>query len=152
VRQRISEALRSIRDHKKEKARREHRQMVPRTPPPQEEEEENVTRSRITQLCWLEHELTAVHSRLEQARIELRRLMGVMSSVRTHEVSILKDDNESVELVRIQKGMEVCPRSTKALLMAMMVRSCVTDGEKSSEEEGLDWREQMRESTWAHQE
>jgi hypothetical protein len=154
VRQRISEALKSQRAHKKEKARRENRQM-PRTPPPQEEEEEeeeHVTRSRITQLCWLEHELTAVHSRFEQALVELRRLMGLMSSVRTHEVAVLAEDKESVELVRIQKGMKVCPRSTKALLMAMTVRSCVPNGEKIFDDEDMDWRERMRESSWAHQE
>jgi hypothetical protein len=73
---------------------------VPRTPPLQEEEEEeHVTRSRITQLCWLEHELTAVHSRFEQALVELRRLMGVMRPMRTHEVAVLAGDKESVELV-----------------------------------------------------
>jgi hypothetical protein len=46
----------------------------------------------------------------------------------------------------------VCPRSTKALLMAMAVRSCVTDGEKIFDGEDMDWRERMRESSWAHQE
>ena len=40
-----------------------------------------------------------------------------------------------MELVRIQKGMDVCPQSTKALLMAVVVRPCVTDDEKGSEEE-----------------
>jgi hypothetical protein len=95
VRARRSEALKSVRDHTKEKARREKRDM-PRTPPPLEEEEESESRSRITQLCWLEHEVTAVHTRLEQALIELRRLMGTMSSVRTHEVAILNEDEETV--------------------------------------------------------
>jgi hypothetical protein len=97
-------------------------------------------------------ELTAVHSRFEQALVELRRLMGVMSSVRTHEVAVLAEDKESVGLVRIQKGMKVCPRSTKALLMAMTVRSCVPNGEKIFDDEDMDWRERMRESSWAHQE
>jgi hypothetical protein len=56
-------------------------------------------------------------------------------------------------MLRIQKGMKVCPLSTKALLMAMVVRPCVTDGEKIFEEvEEVDWQEQMREITWAHQE
>jgi hypothetical protein len=37
--------------------------------------------------------------------------------------------------------------------MAMVVRPCVTDGERIFEEaEEVDWQERMRESTWAHQE
>jgi hypothetical protein len=59
--------MNSIREYKKEVAKRENRRMMPRAPPPQEEAEEEVTRSRITQLWWLEHEITAVHGRLEQA-------------------------------------------------------------------------------------
>ena len=49
VRTRISEALKSQRAYKKEKAKRENRKM-PQTPPPQEEEED-FARSRITQVC-----------------------------------------------------------------------------------------------------
>jgi hypothetical protein len=56
VRTRISGALKSQRAYKKEKAKRENRK-VPQTPPPQEEEE-GFVRSRITQVCWLEHELS----------------------------------------------------------------------------------------------
>jgi hypothetical protein len=56
--------------------------------------------------------------------------MGTMSSVHTHEVAILKDDKETVGMIRIQKGTKVCPLGTEALLMAMVVRPCVTDGEK----------------------
>ena len=55
-----------------------------------------------------------------------------------HEVAVLAKDKESVELVRIQKGMEVCPWSTKALLMAMTVRSCVPSGEKIFDDEDMD--------------
>ena len=94
VRTRISEALKSQRAYKKEKAKRENRKM-PQTPPPQEEEED-FARSRITQVCWLEHELTVVYIRLEQALTELRKLMGEMSPVRTHEVAILNEDEETV--------------------------------------------------------
>jgi hypothetical protein len=74
--------------------------------------EESESRSRITQL-WLEHELTAVHTRLEQALVELRRMMGTMDSVRTHEVAIPKEGEETVTMIRIQRGMTVCPMSTK---------------------------------------
>jgi hypothetical protein len=56
--------------------------------------------------------------------------MGEMSPVRTHEVAILTENNESVELVRIHKGMQVCPQSTEALLMMVVVRPCVRDGEE----------------------
>ena len=42
-----------------------------------------------------------------------------MGTVRTHEVAIHSADQESVVMVRIRKGMKVCQRSTKALLMAM---------------------------------
>jgi hypothetical protein len=150
VRTRISEALKSQRAYKKEKAKRENRKM-PQTPPPQEEEEDFV-RSRITQVCWLEHELTVVHSRLEQALTELRKRMWEMSPVRTHEVAILTKDKKSVELVRIHKGMRVCPQSTQALLMAAVVRSCLRGGEKLFDDEDMDWRERIRESSWAHQE
>jgi hypothetical protein len=136
VRARVSEALKSQRAYKKEKARRENRKM-PDTPPRQEEEEDFV-RSRITQVCWLEHELTAVHSRSEQALTELRKLMGEMSPVRTHEVTVLTKDKKSVELVRIHKGMRVCPQSTQALLMAAVVRPCLRGGEKPFDDEGLD--------------
>jgi hypothetical protein len=66
---------------------------MPRTPLPQEDAEEEVTRSRITQLWWLEHEITTVHGRLEQALVELRGLMGKMPSVRTHDVAVLKEDS-----------------------------------------------------------
>jgi hypothetical protein len=152
VRTRISEALKSQRAHKKEKAKRENRKM-PQTPPPHEhEEKEDFTRSPITQVCWLEHELTAVHSRLEQALMDLRKLIGEMSPVRTHEVAVLTKDKESVELVRIHKGMQVCPQSTQALLMAVVVRSCVRDGEKLFGDEGMAWRDRIRQSSWAHQE
>jgi hypothetical protein len=128
VRTRISEALKSQRAYRKEKIKRENRKM-PQTPPPQEEGEDFV-RSRITQVCWLEHELTAVHIRLEQALTELRKLVKDMSPVRTHEVAVLTKDKNSVELVRIHKGMRVCPQSTQALLMAAVVRPCLRGGEK----------------------
>jgi hypothetical protein len=82
VRSRISEALKGQRAYKKEKPKRENRN-VPQTPPLQEEEEDFV-RFRITQVCWLEHELTAVHNRLEHALTELRELMGEMSPVGAH--------------------------------------------------------------------
>ena len=56
-------------------------------------------------------------------------------------------------MVRIQKGMKVCPLSTEALLMAMRVPPCATDGEKFFEEgEALDWQEEMRDYTWDHKE
>ena len=152
VRARRSEALQSQRDYKKEKARREKRD-TPRTPPPPEEEAESESRSRITQLWWLEHELTAVHTELEQALVELRRLMGTMNSVRTHEVAIPKEGEETVSMIRIQRCMKVCPLSTKALLMAMAIRPCVTGGEKTFEEsEEVNWQDEMREWTWAHKE
>jgi hypothetical protein len=39
----------------------------------------------------------------------------------------------------------------KALLMAMVVRPCVTNGEKIFEEsEAVDWQKEMCEWTWAH--
>jgi hypothetical protein len=36
--------------------------------------------------------------------------------------------------------------------MAAVVRPCLRGGEKLSDDEGLDWRERMRESSWAHKE
>jgi hypothetical protein len=87
--------VQSQRNYKKEKARREARDM-PRTPPPPEEVEESESRSRITQLWWLEHELTSVHTNLEHALVALRRLMATMNSVHTHEVAVLNEDKESV--------------------------------------------------------
>jgi hypothetical protein len=42
--------------------------------------------------------------------------MATMNSVHTHEVAILNEDRESVAMIRIQRGMSVCPMSTKALL------------------------------------
>jgi hypothetical protein len=106
-------------------------------------------------ICWLEHELTAVHSRLEQALVELRGLMGAMSPVRTHEVAVLKikEDKESVELVRIQKGMKAWPPEHEGPADGGGCPA-VRNGRRKElfEEEGLDWRERMRESTWAHQE
>jgi hypothetical protein len=77
--------------------------------------------------------------------------MGEMSPVRTHEVAVLTKDKESVELIRIHKGMRVCPQSTQALLMAAMVKPCMRGGEKLFDDEGMDWRDRMRESSWAHQ-
>jgi hypothetical protein len=78
--------------------------------------------------------------------------MGTMSSILTHEVAILKGDKEPVGMIRIQKGM-VCPLSTEALLMAVVVRPYVTDGEELFEEaEEVEWQEEMRESTWEHKE
>jgi hypothetical protein len=152
VRARRLEALQSQRKYKKEGARREARDM-PKTPPPPEEVEESESRPRITQLWWLEHELTAVHTNLEQALVELRRLMTTMNSVHTHEVAILNEDKETVAMIRIQSGMAVCPMSTKALIMAMAVRPCVTNGEKIFEEsEAVEWKDEMHEWTWAHKE
>jgi hypothetical protein len=79
--------------------------------------------------------------------------MSTMSSVHTHEVAILNEDKEPVAMIRIQRGMTVCPMSTKALLMAMTVRPCVTDGDKIFEEsEVVEWQDEMREWTWAHKE
>jgi hypothetical protein len=83
--------------------------------------------------------------------MELRKLMGEMSPVHTHEVAVLTKDKESVVLVRIHRGVQVCPQSTQALLMAVVVRSCVRGGEKLFDDEGMDWRDRMRESAWAHQ-
>ena len=58
-----------------------------------------------------------------------------------------------MSLIRIQRGMKVCPLSTKALLMAMVVQPCVTSGEKIFEEtEEVNWQKEMREWTWAHKE
>jgi hypothetical protein len=84
VRQRRMEAMQSQREYKKEKARRDAREM-PRTPPPPEEVEDNESQSRIAQLWWLEHELTSVHTNLEHALVALRRMMATMNSVHTHE-------------------------------------------------------------------
>jgi hypothetical protein len=146
------EAMQSQREYKKEEARRDAREM-PRTPPPPEEVEDNESRSRIAQLWWLEHELTSVHTNLEHALVALRRLMATMNSVHTHEVAVLNEDKESVTMIRIQRGMTVCPMSTKALLMTMAVRPCVTDGDKIFEEsEVVEWQDGMREWTWAHKE
>jgi hypothetical protein len=64
VRQRRMEALQIQREYKKEEARRDAREM-PKTPPLPEEVEESESRSRITQLWWLDHELTSVHTNLE---------------------------------------------------------------------------------------
>jgi hypothetical protein len=68
VRMRRSEAPKSAREHKKEVEKRTRRNM-PHTPPLQEVAEGGITRSRITQLCWLEHELAAAHDRLDQALV-----------------------------------------------------------------------------------
>jgi hypothetical protein len=68
-------------------------------------------------------------------------------------VALLTNDKEAVRMVRIQKGVKVCPLSTEALLMAVIVRPCVMDGEKLFEEaEAVDWQEEMRDSTWEHKE
>ena len=101
-----------------------------------------------------EYEITSVHSNLEYALTNLRRLMAsTMGTVRTHEVAIHSADQESVVMVRIRKGMKVCPRSTKALLMAMAVRPCVTNGDKIFEEsEAVDWQTEMRDWTWENKE
>jgi hypothetical protein len=147
VRQRRMQAVLSQREYKKEKARREARQM-PRTPPVEETEEEEI-QSRITQLWWVEHEITAVHTNFEHALTELRRRMNTMATVHTHEVAIHSADQESVTMVRIRRGMKVCPMSTKALLMAMTVRPCVTTGDKIFEDsEAADWETEMQEHTW----
>jgi hypothetical protein len=152
VRQRRMEAVQSQREHKKEKARREARQM-PSTPPGEEMEEEEELISRITQLWRAEYEITSVHSNLEYALTDLRRLMATMGTVHTHEVAIHSDDQESVTMVRIRKGMQVCQRSTKALMMAMTVRPCVTHGDTMFEEsEAVDWQTEMRDWTWEHKE
>ena len=72
-----------------------------------------------------------------------------MATVHTHEVAIHSADKESVTMVRIRRGMKVCPMSTKALLMAMTVRPCVTTGDKIFEEsEAADWETEMQEHTW----
>jgi hypothetical protein len=115
VRHRRMEAVQSQREYKKAKSRREARHM-PNTPPRTEEMEEDESRSRITQLWWAEHEITSVHTNLDHALIDLRRLMATMETAHTHEVAILNDDKETVTMVRIQRGMKVCQRSTKALL------------------------------------
>jgi hypothetical protein len=79
--------------------------------------------------------------------------MATINTVHTHEVAVLNDDNEPVAMIRIQRGMDVCPMSTKALLMAMTARPCVTDGDKIFEEsEAVDWQDEVREWTWAHKE
>jgi hypothetical protein len=115
--------------------------------------EEDESRSRITQLWWVEHEITSVHTNLDHALLDLRRLMATMKTVHTHEVAVLNDDKESVAMIRIQRGIKMCPRSTKALLMAMTVRPCVIDGDKIFEEsEAVDWQEEMRDWTWTHKE
>ena len=45
------------------------------------------------------------------------------------------------------------PMSTKALLMAMAVRPCVTTGDKIFEEsEAVDWETEMQEWTWENKE
>ena len=117
---------------------------MPNTPPVEDDEEEELL-SRITQMWRAEYEITSVHSNLEYALTDLRRLMSTMETVHTHEVAILNDDQESVAMVRIRKGMKVCQRSTKALLMAMTVRPCVTHGDKIFEEsEAVDWQTEMR--------
>jgi hypothetical protein len=36
--------------------------------------------------------------------------------------------------------------------MAAVVRPCLRDGEKIFDDEGMDWRDRMRESSWVHQE
>ena len=69
--------------------------------------------SRITQLWRAEHEITSVHTNLEYALTDLRRLMSTMETVHTHEVALLNDDKETVTMVRIRKGMKVCQRSTR---------------------------------------
>jgi hypothetical protein len=149
VRQRRMEAVLSQREYKKAKARREARQM-PNTPPSTEEVEEDALLSRVTQLWWAEHEISSVHTNLEYALTDLRRLMGTMETVHTHEVAILNEDKETATMVRIRRGMKVCQRSTKALLMAMTVRPCVTDGDKIFEESGaVDWQTEMRVSACA---
>ena len=79
--------------------------------------------------------------------------MATMNSVHTHEVAVLNEDKDSVAMIRIQRGTAVCPMSTKALLMAMTVRPCVTDGDKIFEEsEAVEWQDEMHEWTWAHKE
>jgi hypothetical protein len=75
------EAVKSQREHKKEKARREARQM-PNTPPVEETAEEELL-SRSTQLWRAEYEITSVHSNLEYALTDLRRLMATMGTVHT---------------------------------------------------------------------
>ena len=98
-------------------------------------------------------QITSVHTNLEYALTDLRRLMSTMETVHTHEVALLNDDKETVTMVRIRKGMQVCQRSTKALLMAMTVRPCVTHGDKMFEEsEAVDWQTEMRDWTWEHKE
>jgi hypothetical protein len=105
-------------------------------------------------LWWLEHELVAVHDRLEQALVELRRLMGTMSAVRTHEVALLTENKEAVCMIRIQKGMKVCPLNGGTSDGGD--RSTVRNnggGEKIFEEAGaMDWQEEMRDNTWDYKE
>ena len=88
--------------------------------------EEEEIQSRITQLWWVEHEITAVHTNFEHALTELRRRMNTMATVHTHEVAIHSADKEAVTMVRIRRGMKVCPMSTKALLMAMTIKKIIT--------------------------
>jgi hypothetical protein len=85
-----------------------------------------------------EYEITSVHTNLEYALTNLRRLMSTMETVHTHKVAIHSEDQESVTMARIRKGMKVCQRSTKALLMAMTARPCVTHGD-FEESEAVDW-------------
>ena len=85
---------------------------MPSTPPVEETEEEEL-QSRITQLWRIGYEVTSIHSNLEHALTELRRLMNTMAAVHTHEVAIHSDDKESVNMVRIRKGMKVCPMSMR---------------------------------------
>lgn len=105
----------------------------------------------ISRSNWRHHRSS---TNIAHALVELRRLMATMNSVHTHEVVVLNEDKEPVDMIRIQRGMTACAMSTKALIMAMAVRPCVTDGEKIFEESETveEWQDEVHEWTWAHKE
>ena len=71
------------REWKKTKQKRENRKAMPQTQPPREQEEEG-SRSRLTQVWWLENEISAVHHHLKKAHSALQEEMRVMGNVKTH--------------------------------------------------------------------
>jgi hypothetical protein len=134
------------REWHKQVKRRENRRMMPQTSPPPQPVEEEI-RSRLTQVWWLENEISAVHHWFKSELSALKEEMAVMKNVGTHQHALLAPDGESVRMIPIRKGMPMSPAGTMALSAVAMVIPCVKGGENCFEDES-EWKTIMEDHTY----